>query len=51
MPQEAELRCNAKPVRIGPVRSYKLQVGGSEGVKLLVLSQAGRKRQDLNALR
>ena len=50
MPQEAELCCNAQPVRVGPVRGHKLQVGWSERVKLLLLSQAGWKRQDLNAL-
>lgn len=50
MPQEAQLHCDAKPVRVGTVRSYKLQVGWSECVKLLVLPQAGREGQDLNAL-
>ena len=50
MPQEAKLCCSAEPVRVGPMRSHKLQVGGSECVKVLVLSQAGRERQNLNAL-
>ena len=35
MPQEAELRCNAQPVGICPVRGHKLQVGWGECVKLL----------------
>lgn len=50
MPQVAELCCNAVPVRTGPARRHKLQVGRSECVKLLVLPQGGWKGQDLNAL-